>query len=79
MTQKQKVINMDAGFSLRTLMAKHSISREKLANDFGVSVQTISTLRREKWMSGKNLANLSAYFHISPSEFLRIGESPSGE
>lgn len=69
-----KLVNMDAGKSLRILMAKNEVSRAKLAEDLGVSVQSISTLRGDKLISGKNLVKLSAYFNVSPSEFIREGE-----
>lgn len=69
-----KLVNMDAGKSLRILMAKNEVSRAKLAEDLGVSVQSISSLRGDKLISGKNLLKLSQYFNVSPSDFIREGE-----
>lgn len=69
-----KLVNMDAGKSLRVLMAKNEVSRAKLAEDLGVSVQSISALRGNKLISGKNLAKLAEYFNVTPSEFIREGE-----
>lgn len=72
---KKLVINMDAGKSLRILMTKHEVSREQIAEHLGVSLVTASALRRNQYMQGKHLAELSAFFGITPSDFLRLGES----
>tara|TARA_R110000823_G_C15918541_1_gene498448 strand:+ start:58 stop:273 length:216 start_codon:yes stop_codon:yes gene_type:complete len=66
--------DMDAGLALRILMTEKKLSREKLAEDLGVSEQTISSLRRNKLMSGRNIALLAQYFNMSASNFIRKGE-----
>lgn len=70
-----KLADMDAGKSLRILMAKEGVSREQLANDLETSLQTISTLRKNELISGKNLVIISNYFGVSPSDFIRLGET----
>jgi DNA-binding Xre family transcriptional regulator len=66
--------NLNAGKALRVLMAARNIAADKLKDDLGVSSTTISTLRREKLISGKNLAMLANYFEISAANFIRKGE-----
>ena len=66
--------DMDAGKSLRIVMTEQEISRDTLATDLGVSEATISTLRRNKLISGRNIALLARYFDMSASDFIRKGE-----
>jgi len=66
--------DMDTGKSLRLLMTKKEIGADELADDLGVSKQTISTLRRNKFISGRNIALLARYFDMKASEFIRMGE-----
>lgn len=66
--------DMDAGKSLRIVMTEQEVSREKLADDLGVSEATISTLRRNKLISGRNIALLARYFNMDASDFIRKGE-----
>lgn len=66
--------DMDTGKSLRVVMIEKEVSREKLALDLGVSEQTITTLRRNKLISGRNIALLARYFNMSASDFIRKGE-----
>jgi DNA-binding Xre family transcriptional regulator len=70
-----KLVNMDAGLSLRMLMTESSQTREEVSKGLGVSLTTISILRRNKLMSGSNMSMLCKYFDISPSDFIRKGES----
>jgi transcriptional regulator with XRE-family HTH domain len=72
---KVLIISMDAGKSLRVLMEQNDISREDLARDLNVSLPTASRMRTSRLISGANLEALSRYFNISPSDFIRIGES----
>ena len=65
---------MDAGKALRVLMAEQKIAAIKIAFDLGLSSTTVSTLRREKLISGKNLVMLSNYFNLSAANFIRKGE-----
>lgn len=69
-----KLANMNAGKSLRVLMEENDVSAKKLGNDLGVSATTVSTLRREKLISGSNLVMLSEYFKLSAADFIRKGE-----
>ena len=66
--------DMNTGKSLRLLMTKRELSTEQLADDLGFSKQTISTLRRNKFISGRNIALLAKYFDMKASEFIRLGE-----
>lgn len=70
----KKMIEMNAGRSLRVLMEEKDLSCEQLVKDLGVSRMTISTLRRNKLISGSNIEMLANYFGITPSEFIRKGE-----
>lgn len=69
-----KLANMDAGKALRVLMADKKVSAIQLGFDLGLSSTTVSTLRREKLVSGKNLVMLSDYFKLSAADFIRKGE-----
>lgn len=69
-----KLANMDAGKSLRVLMAEKKVSAIQLGFDLGISSTTVSTLRREKLISGRNLVMLSEHFGISAADFIRKGE-----
>lgn len=69
-----KLTSMNAGMSLRKLMTENEISAKQLGKDLGLSNTTITALRKEKLISGRNLAKLSEYFNISPSDFIRKGE-----
>ena len=69
-----KLANMNSGKSLRILMEQKDLTREKLADELGVSLATMSGLRNSKIISGSNLAMLSHYFKITASDFLRLGE-----
>lgn len=69
-----KLANMNAGKSLRVLMEENDVSAKKLGSDLGVSATTVSTLRREKLISGSNLVMLSEYFKLSAADFIRKGE-----
>tara|TARA_R110000824_G_scaffold139563_2_gene304735 strand:- start:876 stop:1097 length:222 start_codon:yes stop_codon:yes gene_type:complete len=69
-----RLANMDAGKALRVLMAENLVSAIQLGFDLGLSSTTVSTLRREKLVSGKNLVMLSDYFKLSASDFIRKGE-----
>ncbi|ABV74320.1 hypothetical protein BA3_0035 [Thalassomonas phage BA3] len=69
-----KMANMDAGKSLRVLMAERKVTATQLGFDLGVSSTTVSTLRREKLISGRNLVMLAEYFGISAADFIRKGE-----
>jgi transcriptional regulator with XRE-family HTH domain len=66
--------NLDAGRALRVLMSADTITADKIGGDLGVSSTTISTLRREKFISGKNLSMLANYFKMSAADFIRKGE-----
>ena len=66
--------DMDTGKSLRLLMTKNELSTEHLAIDLGVSKQTVSSLRRNKLISGRNIALLARYFDMKASDFIRLGE-----
>lgn len=66
--------NLNAGKALRMLMTDKNISADKLGGDLGVSSTTVSTLRREKFISGKNLSMLANYFEMSAANFIRKGE-----
>jgi len=66
--------DMDTGKSLRLLMTKYELSAEHLAMDLGVSKQTVSSLRRNKLISGRNIALLAKYFDMKASDFIRLGE-----
>ena len=69
-----KLANMNAGKSLRVLMEENDVSAKKLGSDLGVPATTVSTLRREKLISGSNLVMLSEYFKLSAADFIRKGE-----
>lgn len=69
-----KLTSMNAGMSLRKLMTENEISAKQLGKDLGLSNTTITALRKEKLISGRNLVKLSEYFNISPSDFIRKGE-----
>lgn len=71
---KISLANMDAGKSLRLLMASENLQAKDLAFSLGVSDNTVSTLRRNKLISGSNLVMLSDYFGISAADFIRKGE-----
>lgn len=73
-TTSNNVEKMDAGKSLRILMEKREISREKLAKDIGFSLATASALRKNKLISGNALKKLCEYFNVSASEFFKFGE-----
>tara|TARA_R110000744_G_scaffold327639_2_gene433362 strand:+ start:195 stop:416 length:222 start_codon:yes stop_codon:yes gene_type:complete len=69
-----KLANMNAGKALRVLMADKQVSAIQLGFDLGLSSTTVSTLRRERLASGKNLVMLSDYFKLSAADFIRKGE-----
>ena len=69
-----KLANMDAGKALRVLMAEKKVTAIQLGFDLGISSTTVSTLRREKLISGRNLVMLAEYFGISAADFIRKGE-----
>ena len=66
--------NLNAGRALRLLMTDKEITAEKIGDDLNISSTTVSTLRREKFVSGKNLAMLANYFEMSAANFIRKGE-----
>ncbi len=72
--KKNNLISMNAGKSLRMLMEKNNVSCDALEKALGVSATTVSKLRKKILMSGKNVCTLAAYFNISCSEFISIGE-----
>lgn len=74
MDNQKDVANLDAGRALRVIMANKNMMGTELAASLGVSLTTVSTLRREKLMSGRNLVLLSNHFGISASEFIKRGE-----
>jgi DNA-binding Xre family transcriptional regulator len=65
---------MNAGKSLKLLMVQRDISRDQLSKDLGLSSVTISGLRNNKLISGRNLVKLCEYFNLKASEFLKLGE-----
>ena len=69
-----KLANMNAGKSLRVLMAGNELTREDLASKLGVSLSTLSGLRNNKVISGSNLIMLANHFNMTASDFLRLGE-----
>lgn len=73
-----KLANINSGQALQTLMVKRKISREKLADDLGLSKVTISSLRNTRLISGRNLLMLCEYFKISASEYFKLGEAEEG-
>ena len=72
--KKTKLAQMNAGKSLRILMSENDITSKKLAEDMRVTEVTISSLRKKKLISGKNLVALSDYFGLSAADFIRKGE-----
>ena len=72
--KKAPLANMDAGKALRVLMASENLQAKDLAASLGVSDNTISTLRRNRLISGSNLVMLSDYFGLSAADFIRKGE-----
>lgn len=70
-----KLAEMDAGKSLKIAMLKNEISRSQLAKDLCVRETTITNMRQNKTISGRNLVALSRYFGMSASEFIKLGES----
>ena len=65
---------LDAGRSLRILMAERGINNKTLQQDLGLSDTTISTLRRNKLISGRNLVMLADYFELTAAQFILKGE-----
>ena len=66
--------NLNAGRALRVLMTDKNITADKIGEDLNISSTTVSTLRREKLISGKNLSMLANYFEMSAANFIRKGE-----
>ena len=73
-TGKRKLLSLNAGKSLRIIMEEWDITAGKLAIDRGVSDTTVSSLRKNKLISGKNLVMLSDYFGMTAGDFIRKGE-----
>ena len=71
---KKKFKKMNAGRSLKMLMASNDVSCDTLEKALGVSSTTMTLLRKKTLMSGKNVVSLSDYFGIDCSEFISIGE-----
>ena len=66
--------NLNQGKALRMLMTLNNVTAKKLGSDLNVSSTTVSTLRRNKFMSGENLNMLANYFKISAADFVSKGE-----
>ena len=71
---KQKLAEMNAGKSLRILMEERDIAAGELGKDLNISDTTVSSLRKNKLISGKNLVMLAGYFCITSADFIRKGE-----
>lgn len=69
----KKLIEMDAGKSLRKLMTDNNLSCKAFQKDIGVSATTVSLLREKRLMSGKNIEAMANYFNISCGDFLNKG------
>jgi len=70
-----KLSEMNAGKSLKIAMLQHEVSRAQLAKDLNVTETTITNMRYNKTISGRNLVMLSQYFNMTASDFIRLGES----
>ncbi len=69
-----QLAEINAGKAVKLLMTKKDVSREQLANDLGISLQTATSLRKNKLISGRNLKTICDYFKITASYFFKLGE-----
>ena len=74
-----KFKKIDAGASLRLLMADRNMRPMHLAKGLDISSVTVTALRTNTSMSSKNINMLSEFFNMSPSEFIAVGERVGGE
>lgn len=69
-----KLANMNSGKSLRQLMSRDGVSRERMAEVLGCTETTVSALRHSKVIAGSKLSEICEYFKISASEYFKLGE-----
>lgn len=69
-----KLAEINAGKAIKMLMTKNDVTREQLSYDLGISLQTASSLRKNKLISGRNLKTVCDYFKITASYFFKLGE-----
>ena len=66
--------NLNAGKALRVLMAEQNVTSTELSKALGVSMHTVTILRKKELMTGRQLLALSDYFGISAADFIKKGE-----
>ena len=66
--------NLNMGKALRMLMTDNDVTAKQLGFDLNISGTTVSTLRRNQFMSGENLNMLANYFKVSAADFVTKGE-----
>jgi hypothetical protein len=71
---KKKVLQMDAGKSLRLFQEETGTPNKRLGAVLDLSDNTIATARKKKTMSGNSLIKFSDYFGVSCSDFIAKGE-----
>jgi len=69
-----KLVEIDAGKSLKIAMLENDLTNSDLKIKLGLSDVTISRLKNNKLITGKNLVMLATFFDMKASDFLKLGE-----
>jgi transcriptional regulator with XRE-family HTH domain len=70
---------VDIGLSLKILMKKHGTSRQHISSFIGVTSGTLSRISNSSFVGIRHLDELSNYFNLAPSEFLKVSENALDE
>ncbi|MCS6259828.1 helix-turn-helix transcriptional regulator [Shewanella baltica] len=70
---------VNIGLSLKILMKKHGTCRAEISKYIGITPGTLSRVSNSQLMGVRHLDELSRYFNLAPSDFLKESENALDE
>lgn len=67
-------MKVDVGQAIRAAQAIRGVSNKKMAEDMGVSRQTVHHWRKIETLNTNKIGEISDYFKIEFHDFLRLGQ-----